>query len=128
MIEAGRGSILFVSSISGLEATPTPDLAYATAKAGLLAYAKKLALLHGGHGIRVNALAPGSIEFPGGLWAAAKHQYPAIYDTVRSAIPSGRLGTAEEVADAAVYLVSPRANWITGTTLVVDGGQHRGIR
>ena len=127
MIEAGRGCILFISSISGLEATPTPDLAYATAKAGLLAYAKKLALLHGAHDHLVNALAPGSIEVEGELWAAARLQQPSIYQTVRAAIPSGRLGTVEEVADAAVYLVSARTSWITGTTLIVDGGQHCAI-
>lgn len=128
MRQAGRGSILLVSSVSGLEASSIPDYGYSSTKAALLAYAKKLALLEAPNGIRVNALAPGSIEFPGGAWERVKERRPELYHTVRASIPSGRLGTPAEVADAAVFLVSPRANWITGITLIVDGGQHRGMR
>jgi 3-oxoacyl-[acyl-carrier protein] reductase len=128
MAAAGGGSILFVSSISALEATPGSDYAYTAVKAALIAYAKKLAVLHAPQKIRVNAIAPGSIEFPGGIWAMVKQQQPALYNAVFASIPSGRLGTPEEVADAAVYLVSPRASWVTGECLVVDGGQHRAIR
>lgn len=128
MRDAGGGSILFVSSVSGMEASPMPDFGYAAAKAALLAYAKKLALLEAPRGIRVNALAPGSTEFPGGEWAEVRQHQPDLYRAVHASIPSGRLGTPEEVADAAVYLVSGRASWITGATLAVDGGQHRGMR
>lgn len=124
----GSGAILLVSSISGIEAAPMPDFAYTAVKAALIAYAKKLSLLEAPHGIRVNALAPGSIEFPGGVWAMVKQHKPDLYGAVRDSIPSGRLGTPEEVADAAVYLVSARARWVTGICLAVDGGQHRGIR
>ena len=127
MTAAGGGSILLVSSIAGLEASPNPDFAYTSVKAALIAYAKKLATLHAPSGIRVNALAPGSIEFAGGIWAMVREHKPELYGAVRASIPSGRLGTPEEVADAAVYLVSPRANWVTGVCLAVDGGQHRGI-
>jgi 3-oxoacyl-[acyl-carrier protein] reductase len=128
MAEAGGGSILFVSSISAFDASPMPDYAYTTAKAGLLAYAKKLAVLHAPRGIRVNAVAPGSIEFPGGIWAMVGQHKPELYAAVRESIPSGRLGTPEEVADVAVYLVSPRASWVTGVCVAVDGAQHRGMR
>jgi 3-oxoacyl-[acyl-carrier protein] reductase len=128
MKDAGGGSILLVSSISGLEVFPVPDYAYTSAKAALIAFAKKLAVLHGPEGIRVNALAPGSIEFPGGFWDQAQQEDPQMYEMVRASIPCGRLGTPEEVADAAVFLCSPRARWVTGVALAVDGAQHKGIR
>ena len=128
MAEAGGGSILLVSSISGLEADPAPDFGYTAAKAALIAHAKKLGVMYAGQNIRANALAPGSTEFPGGIWANVKEHQPEMYEMVRSSIPWGRLGTAEEIADVAVFLVSPRAGWITGECISVDGGQHRGMR
>lgn len=128
MAAAGGGSILFISSVSALEASPMPDVAYTTAKAALLAYAKKLSILCAPQRIRVNTIAPGSTEFAGGMWAHVKQEQPTLYEAVRASIPWRRLGTPEEIADAAVYLVSPRAGWITGECLAVDGGQHRGMR
>jgi 3-oxoacyl-[acyl-carrier protein] reductase len=128
MTEAGGGSILFVSSISGLEADPAPDYGYTAAKAALIAHAKKLAVMLAPQGIRVNAIAPGSTEFAGGIWATVKETQPQLYESVRASIPWGRLATAEEVADVAVFLVSARANWVVGECVSVDGGQHRGMR
>jgi 3-oxoacyl-[acyl-carrier protein] reductase len=128
MAQAGGGSILFVSSTSGLEADPSPDFGYTGAKAALIAHAKKLGVMHAPRGIRVNAIAPGSIDFPGGVWAMVKKEQPEVYESVRASIPWGRLGTPEEVADVAVFLVSPRAAWIAGECLSVDGAQHRGMR
>jgi 3-oxoacyl-[acyl-carrier protein] reductase len=128
MRASGGGSILLVSSISGIEASPSPDYAYTSVKAALLAFAKKLAVQQAPYGIRVNAVAPGSIDFPGGVWDHVRQNQPEVYEAVRTSIPFGRYGTPEEVADAAIYLVSPRAGWITGVGLAVDGGQHRAIR
>jgi len=128
MGDAGGGSILFISSISALEVYPFQDYGYASAKAAQLVYMKKLATHCAPKNIRVNALAPGSIEFQGGLWAAAKENEPQLYAAVLASIPSGRLGAPEEVADVAVFLVSPRARWITGECVVVDGGQYHGTR
>ncbi len=128
MAEQGGGSILLISSISGLECDPAPDYAYASTKAALIAYAKKLAVMHAAAGIRVNALAPGSTEFPGGVWEQFKESEAELYETVRAEIPSGRLGRPEEVADVAVFLASPRANWVTGECVSVDGAQHKGMR
>ncbi len=124
----GSGSILFISSVSGVEASPMNDFGYTSAKAALNAYAKKLAIVEGANGIRANALLPGSVEFPGGGWDAIRTENPRIYEMVRSSIPSGRLGKPEEIADAAVWIVSARANWVTGAALGVDGGQGKGIR
>jgi 3-oxoacyl-[acyl-carrier protein] reductase len=128
MMDAGGGSILFVSSISALEAFPIPDFAYTAAKAALVAYAKKLATLYGPQRIRVNAIAPGSTEFPGGIWDVVKKTQPPLYEAIRSSIPAGRLGTLDEIADVAVFLVSNGARWVTGECLAVDGGQHKAMR
>jgi 3-oxoacyl-[acyl-carrier protein] reductase len=128
MAEAGGGSVLLVSSISGLEASPMQDFAYTTVKAALIAYAKKLAVALAPQHIRVNAIAPGSIDFPGGVWDQVRQNQPGLYAAVLKTIPSGRYGTPEEVADLAAYLVSPRANWVTGTCVAVDGGQHKAMR
>jgi 3-oxoacyl-[acyl-carrier protein] reductase len=128
MREQGSGSILFVSSGSGIEATPGADFAYTSVKAALNAYAKKLAVVEAINGIRVNALLPGSTEFPGGVWDMMRQHNPAFYELARASIPFGRMGVPEEVADAAVWLVSERASWVTGVALSVDGGQAKGIR
>jgi len=128
MAEAGGGSILFVSSISGLEADPLPGYGYTAAKAALIAHAKKLAVMLAPQKIRVNAIAPGSTLFPGGIWAMVREQQPEMYESVRASIPGGRLATPEEIADVAVFLVSPRAGWVAGECVSVDGAQHRGMR
>lgn len=128
MVEAGGGSILFVSSISGLEVDPSPNFGYTAAKAALIAHAKKLGVMLAPQGIRVNAIAPGSTEFPGGIWAHVKEQQPQLYELARASIPGGRLATPEEIADVAVFLVSLRAGWVVGECVSVDGGQHRGMR
>ncbi len=123
MEEAGSGSILFISSGSGLEAGSPP--AYAAAKAAIISYSKTMAIQLAPKNIRVNTIAPGSIEFPGGLWEQTKEQNRGFYDSVRSTIPSGRMGTADEVGKVAAFILSPAANWVVGTCLTVDGGQHK---
>jgi len=128
MTESGGGSILLVSSNSGLECDPAPDYGYTAAKAALIAYAKKLAVMHAGSRIRANAIAPGSIDFPGGFWDGMKKTEPKLYEGVRRSIPSGRFGSPEEVADVAVFLCSPRSFWVSGECVSVDGAQHRGMR
>lgn len=128
MKASGGGSILFVSSTSGLEADPAPDFGYTAAKAALIAHAKKLGVMLAPDGIRVNALAPGSTEFPGGVWAHLREAEPEMYRQARSSVPAGRMATPEEVADVAVFLVSARASWVVGECVSVDGGQHRGMR
>jgi 3-oxoacyl-[acyl-carrier protein] reductase len=120
----GGGSIIHISSTSGMEAGSPP--AYAAVKAALISHSKTLAASLAPKGIRVNCIAPGSIEFPGGLWERVRENAPDQYEAIRSTIPFGRLGTDREVASAVVFVASPRASWIAGTNLPVDGVQHKG--
>lgn len=123
MIDSGEGSILFISSISGLEAGSPP--AYAAAKAALISYSKTMAIQLAAHNIRVNTIAPGSIEFNGGLWESTKEHNPEFYEMIRNSIPFGRLGTPDEVGRVAAFIASPCASWVTGACISVDGGQHK---
>ncbi|MCB4821918.1 SDR family NAD(P)-dependent oxidoreductase [Roseicella aerolata] len=121
-LEQSKGSIVNLSSISGyMASTRTP--AYAAVKALLINYTQSQAAMLAPKGIRVNGVAPGSIEFPGGSWEARKTSDPKLYNGILAGIPFGRLGTPEEVADVVLFLASPAARWVTGHTIVVDGGQ-----
>lgn len=124
LLEVGGGSIVSISSTAGLEAPAPP--AYAAAKAALVSYSKQMAIQLAPRNIRVNCVAPGAIEFPGGLWEKVRSSDPQQYQSVRRTIPFGRLGKPEEVASAVVFLCSDAASWITGATLAIDGGQHKG--
>ena len=117
-----RGCIVNTTSISGLgPSVRTP--AYAAVKALMINYTASQAAALAKDGIRVNAVAPGSIEFPGGTWEKRRAEDPALYQRILGSIPFGRLGEPEEVADVALFLASPAARWVTGQTIVVDGGQ-----
>jgi 3-oxoacyl-[acyl-carrier protein] reductase len=125
MERAGGGAILNISSISGYHASAR-SAPYAAAKAAVINYTMSQALMLAPKKIRVNAIAPGSIEFPGGIWDRRKTAQPQLYDAILRSIPWGRLGHPEEVASAALFLVSDAASWVTGQTLTVDGGQMLG--
>lgn len=124
MIARGGGSVTMTSSIWGREAGGAPG--YNVAKAGVIALAKALARDYAVYGIRVNSIAPGSILFPGGGWDRRQKADPAgIADMVKRDLPFGRFGTPEEVADVVAFLASPRASWVSGTCVVIDGAQSR---
>jgi len=124
-LERSRGCIVNLSSISGfMPSTRTP--AYAAVKALLVNYTASQAQMHAPKGIRVNGVAPGSIEFPGGSWEKRRTSDPELYGSILKSIPFGRLGTPEEVAEVVLFLSSPRARWVTGQTIIVDGGQMWG--
>jgi len=120
----GGGSITLITSIWGREAGGAPG--YNVAKAGVMALAKALARDYAKHNIRVNSIAPGSILFPGGGWDRRMKADPdAIADMVKRQLPFGRFGTPEEVADVVAFVASPKASWIAGACVVVDGAQSR---
>lgn len=124
LVARGGGSITMISSLFGREAGGAPG--YNVAKAAVIALAKALARDYAKDGIRVNTVAPGSILFPGGGWDRRQKADPdGIAQMVEREIPMGRFGTIEEVADVVTFLASPRARWITGATIAVDGGQSR---
>jgi 3-oxoacyl-[acyl-carrier protein] reductase len=115
-------SVVNIVSISayGPSARSAP---YAAVKAAMVNYTQSQALMYAAKKIRVNAIAPGSIEFPGGTWEQRKTSAPQLYNAILKSIPYGRLGHPEEIADVAVFLASDSARWVTGQTLTVDGGQ-----
>jgi 3-oxoacyl-[acyl-carrier protein] reductase len=123
---SGEGaSIIHISSISGFRAsTRTP--AYAAVKAAMISYTASQAAMLASKRIRANCIAPGSIEFDGGVWDQRKKAKDPLYDRVLRSIPFGRLGAPEEVAEVALFLASPHARWVTGQTIAVDGGQLLG--
>lgn len=120
--KAGGGAIVNISSISGYRASAR-SAPYAAVKAAIINYTQSQGLMLSGKRIRVNAIAPGSIEFPGGTWDQRKSENPSLYQATLKSIPWGRFGAPEEIASVALFLVSDMASWVTGQTITVDGGQ-----
>ena len=127
MLKKSKGSLLFVSSITGMEAFGAPT-DYSTAKSAIIALAKNMARKLGPEGVRVNVIAPGNVYFEGGSWDEKIQQdEKRVDEIIKSTVPMNRFATPQEIADSAVFLCSDRASFVTGTTLVVDGGQTVGV-
>jgi 3-oxoacyl-[acyl-carrier protein] reductase len=122
-LAAGRDpAIINIASGSGLNpSVRTP--AYGAAKAAVIHYTRTQAAALAMKGIRVNCVAPGSIEFPGGFWDRRKHDEPTLYNSVLGSMPAKRLGHPEEVANVVLFLASPLASWVTAQIVGVNGGQ-----
>ncbi|UJW84806.1 SDR family NAD(P)-dependent oxidoreductase [Devosia sp. SL43] len=122
MAKRGSGSLVFISSVNALAHYGNP--AYAAAKAGLVAYAKAIAVERGGEGVRANVVAPGSVRTP--AWDHRLAADPTLLDNVLPHYPLGRMVLPVEVANAAVFFCSDAASGITGTVLPVDAGLMAG--
>ncbi|MFL6005394.1 MAG: SDR family NAD(P)-dependent oxidoreductase [Gaiellaceae bacterium] len=120
----GGGVIAMIASIWGREGGGSPS--YNIAKAAEISLAKAMATDLAKDGIRVLSVAPGSTLFPGGSWERRIRDDPgAMAAFVERELPWGRFGTVDEIADVVTFLVSPRASWVVGTSVAVDGGQSR---
>ena len=116
------GNIVNISSISAFRATKR-NPPYGAIKAAVMHYTASQAKMLAADRIRVNCVAPGSIEFPGGTWEQRRTSDPALYNGTLAQIAFGRMGKPEEVASVVTFLASEAASWVTGQTIVVDGGQ-----
>jgi 3-oxoacyl-[acyl-carrier protein] reductase len=115
----GGGRLIFISSITGPRVSSPGHAHYAASKAGISGFIRTAAIEFASFGITVNAVEPGNI-LTEGLKAERSQEF---IDSMEAAVPLGRLGTPEDVANAVAFLASDEASYITGTSIVVDGGQ-----
>jgi len=119
MKQTGGGAMVHISSIQCLRGDDKPQDAYQAAKAGMIALSKSLAIQFARDGIRSNCILPGPVDSPmQDRW----RDNPAQKAAVAGAVPLGRVGSPQDIADACLFLLSDRASYITGTELIVDGG------
>jgi NAD(P)-dependent dehydrogenase (short-subunit alcohol dehydrogenase family) len=126
-LEASKGSIVAVSSVSGREVDFFKQ-AYGVIKAALIHYMHGLAFDLAPKGVRANAVSPGNVYSEGGVWPSIERNNPDLFNAAIALNPTGRMAKPEEIAYAVAMLVSPRASYISGTNLVVDGGLTRGVQ
>jgi 3-oxoacyl-[acyl-carrier protein] reductase len=122
------GSVVALSSITALQnKSSSGQMAYGTLKAALLTLNGKMADTLAADGVRMNVVIPGCITFPGGIWEQMAQSMPPVVERVATSTMLGRLGEAEEIANAVLFLASPRASYVTGASLRVDGGIVKAI-
>lgn len=122
MIARRSGAIVNIASVNGL--TGLGEEAYSAAKAGVINLTRNLAVKYGRYGVRANVICPGTVQTP--IWEPIRQKDPAVFDKLARWYPLGRVGLPDDVAKAALFLASDDAAWITGATLVVDGGLMAG--
>ena len=124
MRKAGGGVILMIASIWGRESGGR--MTYNAVKAAEVSLAKAMAQQLAKDNIRVNSIAPGSISFEGGTWWKRQQEDPqGIAEFIKRDLPFGRFGSAEEIGNVVAFVASPRASWVSGASITVDGCQSR---
>lgn len=116
---SGDAAFVMISSISAAQADTAGS--YGPMKAALIHHAKGLARQYAAQGVRTNVVSPGMVYFEGGIWQQVEQGMPDFFKNALSRNPTGRMATPQDVANAAVFLASPAASYITGSNLVVDG-------
>jgi len=124
---SGSGAVIIMSSTAAVETFLVPQ-AFNAIKSALLTYSKQLSQAWGPKGIRVNAISPGPISFPGGNWEMIQSAMPELYNTTASQFALGRFGVPEDVARTIVFLSSPASAYTTGTNIVIDGGYTKRVQ
>jgi 3-oxoacyl-[acyl-carrier protein] reductase len=117
--ERGDAAFVMISSVSAAEAQN--GNAYGAIKAALIHYAKGLSRECAKKKVRVNVVSPGTVYFKGGVWHMIEQNMPDRYNAAMKSNPTGRMGTPQEIANAAVFLASPLSSFTTGANLIVDG-------
>ena len=125
-LEKSKGSIVCISSICGTEIIPGAPVTYSVAKSALNTYVKNMAAPLALKGIRINSVAPGNINFEDSVWSKKMNQDPnSVKEMLKNDVPLDKLGSPDDVAQAAVWLTSDIANFVTGSIVTIDGGQTR---
>jgi meso-butanediol dehydrogenase / (S,S)-butanediol dehydrogenase / diacetyl reductase len=118
MIARRRGAIVNIASVNGLAALG--EEGYSAAKAGMISLTQNMGVKYGQYNVRANCICPGTVRTP--IWQARVERDPQIFDRLAKWYPLGRVGEPADIANAALFLASDEAAWVTGATLVVDGG------
>ncbi|MFC2950566.1 SDR family NAD(P)-dependent oxidoreductase [Marinicaulis aureus] len=131
--KSDAASVVLIGSTASSEASPLAIAAfggeqpYGAVKAALVNYTKTMALQLAHDGVRINMVSPGNVYEPGGAWDGLKAAMPELYENMLAENPMGRMATTEEVANCILFLASPRAQFVTGQNLIVDGGLTRRV-
>ena len=128
MERAGGGSIIAISSVSGSEDYGYEDAAYGTMKAALNFYVKSLSRAAAAKNIRANTVSPGTTYFKGGFWHKVEVEQPQVFQATLASNPTGRMASAEEIANVVVFVASGRAGFVSGANIVVDGALTRRVQ
>jgi 3-oxoacyl-[acyl-carrier protein] reductase len=126
LLASKAAAIVTISSVSAREVDPDSG-PYGVFKTAIIHYTQQLAQKFAAQGVRANTVSPGTTYFEGGVWNQVRDDDPALYQMALDLNPTGRMGTPQEIANAAVFLASPAASFISGANLVVDGALTRGV-